>query len=326
MSLPTAKATQSSILSFFQQKTPKYAPPPARQPAPAPPPEAKESSPPEAKKSAPPKAKESSPPPSPHPQAAIRPVSPADITALRRINSLLLPVAYPDAFYQNVLDPSVSALFSRAITWADDAAAPKVIGGIVCRIEEVAPPALSEDAPYHVLYIQSLVLLSPYRGLGLAAAALDVVLAAAQRDESIDVRHVYAHVWTENEDGLRWYEARGFARAGEPVRGYYFKLRPDSAWVVRRDVAPVRAPAPDAPPQTVPPSATARLANLPDRGGPPKGASGQSFQNLRPEAEWNDLPADMARGSAASSAQSSRSSSSARKKRDRAYPAQAFGS
>lgn len=340
MSLPTVKATQSSILSFFTQKQPKYAPPPAVASQPSPPPAAQR---PAASPTAPPPSSEpaaKSEPPrdpsptlSPHPQASIRPVAPADITALRRINSLLLPVAYPDAFYQHVLDPSISALFSRVITWSEEAAStPKVVGGIVCRIEEVASASLPprNDGSYHVLYIQSLCLLSPYRGLGLASAALDQVLAAAQRDPSIDVRCVYAHVWTENEDGLAWYRSRGFTQGPKPVEGYYFKLRPDSAWVVQRDLSPLPTAADaEASPQAVPPSATARLANLPDRGGPPKGNSGQSFQNLRPGMEWNDLPADMAppmRGSGASSAQSSRSSSSARKKRDRAYPAGAFGS
>lgn len=325
MSLPTAKATQSSILSFFQQKQPKYAPPPpsSRPPEPAtrPPPSS------EAKSETQPPSP--SPTPAPHPQAAIRPVAPADITALRRINSLLLPVAYPDTFYQHVLDPSVSALFSRVITWADDGASPKVVGGIVCRLEHVAGEALAPvDEGYHALYIQSLGVLAPYRGLGLASAALEQVLSAAQRDPSIDVRCVYAHVWTENEEGLDWYRGRGFTCSDKPVEGYYFKLRPDSAWIVRRDLSPLKAAPGDAPPQSVPPSATARLANLPDRGGPPRTNSSQSFQNLRPGMEWNDLPADMApppRGSGASSAQSSRSSSSARKKRDRAYPAEAFG-
>ncbi|KAK8851704.1 acyl-CoA N-acyltransferase [Apiospora arundinis] len=70
----------------------------------------------------------------------------------------------------------------------------------------------------------------------------------------------------------------------------------------------------------------------PPRPGPnPNSASGQSFQNARPETEWNDLPAEMSRNlavpgsSGVSSAASSRSSSTMRKKRDRAYPAAAFG-
>ncbi|KAF4446122.1 Pre-mRNA-splicing factor [Fusarium albosuccineum] len=68
---------------------------------------------------------------------------------------------------------------------------------------------------------------------------------------------------------------------------------------------------------------------------PPLPHSGRSYQNQRPETEWNDLPDDMAnrllvpppRGNPGESGSgaSSRSSSTARKKRDRAYPAAAFG-
>ncbi|KAK7962553.1 GCN5-related N acetyltransferase [Apiospora aurea] len=78
-------------------------------------------------------------------------------------------------------------------------------------------------------------------------------------------------------------------------------------------------------PNGLPPWAVPR-----DPGRAPSPASGQSFQNARPETEWNDLPAEMSRtlavpGSGVSSGASSRSSSTLRKKRDRAYPAAAFG-
>ncbi|PHH86443.1 hypothetical protein CDD83_10244 [Cordyceps sp. RAO-2017] len=76
-------------------------------------------------------------------------------------------------------------------------------------------------------------------------------------------------------------------------------------------------------------SASTPTTHLPP---PPRG---QSYQNQRPETEWNDLPADMApgllapprkAGSEPASVASSRSSSTVRKKRDRSYPAAAFGS
>lgn len=76
------------------------------------------------------------------------------------------------------------------------------------------------------------------------------------------------------------------------------------------------------------------MGSGPPRPGPPPSPSpapsGQSFQNARPETEWNDLPAEMSRtlavpSSGVSSSASSRSSSTLRKKRDRAYPAAAFG-
>ncbi|KAK3310969.1 uncharacterized protein B0T15DRAFT_520004 [Chaetomium strumarium] len=202
-------------------------------------------------------------PPSLPSGATIVPLAEQHISALRRINSLLLPVPYPDSFYTKALEPLASGLFSRAILWQDsDADPPKVVGGLICRLEpnlfvdpqghplpQSNPPSVPHntanfafDTPYHAIYIQSLVLLSPYRSLGLAAAALEHIIASAAllpaAGSSIDARTIYAHVWTENEEGLKWYEARGFSRDAEPVKGYYFKLRPDTAWVVRRQIGP----------------------------------------------------------------------------------------
>lgn len=343
------------------------------------------------------------------PQASIQVVREAHIPALRRINALLLPVAYPDNFYRRVLDPDASAAFSRVVVWRDDVTTGgdgSVVGGIVCHAQ-VAPFAgqrpnasgagkpltpsgstaaiLSPRSPppatngtvsqssspggslrgENALYIQSLVLLSPYRRLGLAAAMLDAAVnAAASLPAHLDIGFVYAHVWTANEEALRWYLARGFVPDPEPVRGYYFRLKPDTAWIVRRKLVPDAVTAVLSTDSTTCPreaveiprsgpvaaSVTAAAANLPPIssgtvpavGKPPAPpVVGQSFQNRRPDTDWNDLPADMVgptpgsgnvlglpgRGSGAGSSNaSSRSSSVAgRKKKERAYPAAAFG-
>ncbi|KAI0886249.1 uncharacterized protein GGS22DRAFT_160371 [Annulohypoxylon maeteangense] len=374
MSLPSTNSNgQSSIRNFFQPKSPTYAPPPAlsgTSSKPAPPPPAARPPPitgQNGPKSPSPATTTSIPPPRPsslHPQAVISPILPDHIPALRRITSLLLPVNYPDSFYQRLSDPLTSGTFSRVLLWTDPSdtnGTPKVIGGLVCRPEP--SPFTPSSAPHkpNALYIQSLVLLSPYRSLGLAAALLDEIAQAAAISEWA-CEEVYAHVWTDNDDGLRWYLARGFNKHGE-VRGYYFKLKPDSAWIVRR---PITLSSPHSTPSStthslnsilppIPPSTTTAAANLPllapkpsvlsppppRSSGPspnrtPASTPGISFQNARPQTEWNDLPADMhapvpnggsGGGSApGSSAASSRSSSTApRKKRDRAYPAAAFG-
>ncbi|KAI8301115.1 putative N-acetyltransferase san [Colletotrichum sp. SAR11_59] len=279
---------------------------------------------------------------------SIRRVTPTDIQALRRINSLLLPVAYPEQFYAGALQGP----FSRVITWSDTSSSPtttQVIGGVVSRVEPSPfPPTTISSEPEHALYIQSLTLLSPYRSHGLATATLDNIIAAASSVPGVNLRHVYAHVWTDNDEGIKWYTSRGFEQFGDELRGYYIKLRPDSAYIVRRSIGPLSlssnsqhhhqttmAAAISAGP-------TAAVANLPpmntrvaagangDTDRPLMTPSGQSFQNRRAETEWNDLPADMAppmlappRSNSASGA-SSRSSSAARKKKDRAYPAAAF--
>lgn len=283
----------------------------------------------------------------------MRLIADADAAALRRINALLLPVSYPDSFYRRATCLSESGRFSRVITWTHDGEELKVVGGVVCRVE--AASGTGSAAPQN-LYIQSLCLLSPYRGMGLVSAALENVIATAVSDPSLDVRTVTAHVWTENEEGLHWYNGRGFKRRESPIPGYYLKLRPDSAWLVQRLVgASVRASLPLSPSASPAPprpalGPTAAVLNLDSEstgaGGPAPPRSGtstpslasarvQSFQNQRPDTEWNDLPTDMAAGlltplprtigSAPASGASSRSSSTARKKRDRSYPAAAFG-
>ncbi|GKT96464.1 GNAT family protein [Colletotrichum tofieldiae] len=238
----------------------------------------------------------------------------------------------PETFYAAAL----TGPFSRVITWSDPSSpgVEQVIGGVVCCVEPSPFPPASPDAhPEHALYIRSLALLSPYRSYGLATATIDHL---------INLRHIYAHVWTDNEEGMHWYAARGFERYGEPLQGYYIKLRPDSAWIVHRAVGPlsIGSKGQHSGKTSAPvPGPTAAVANLPPMGsGPPpvtgevlsRTPSGQSFQNRRAATEWNDLPEDMASGllapprSNGGSGASSRSSSAVRKKRDRSYPAAAF--
>ncbi|KAI0019691.1 acyl-CoA N-acyltransferase [Xylariomycetidae sp. FL0641] len=423
MSLPssnpgTAAGTQSSIRNFFRPAAPPgtyaTAPRPSRQQAvPAPPPPAPTTTttttttstttttpppppPPHPPTTTPPATTPTAPlprPPGLPPQASISAIRPAHIPALRRITSLLLPVAYPDSFYARIGDPAASGAFSRVLLWRDDDAeadAPaQVVGGLVCRAEPSPFPSSSASggggaggvgtagvttsisagpkAGPRALYIQSLVLLAPYRGLGLAAALLasatEAAAAASEDSSSKDgrIEDVYAHVWTQNDAGLRWYLARGFAQLRPEVKGYYFKLRPDGAWIVRRRIlaplsssssATTTAAREEGKNGVAQPgsSVTAAAANL----GPPRNtttttttpASSTSFQTTRPPTEWNDLPADMhaaapapatpggprgsgpslaAPGTGPSSGASSRSSSAVRRKRERAYPAAAFG-
>lgn len=218
----------------------------------------------------------------------------------------------------------------------------------------------------HALYIQSLVLLAPYRGLGLVTATLDSIseaVAQVTRESGaigLRIEWVYAHVWTENKEGLAWYGRRGFERDGV-LEKYYWKLQPDSAWVLKKRVgvddkvengSSSKAQGAQEGAAEVPASVTAAAVNLPGFGaatttppptttGPPKQTvsrppaqpSGLSFQNKRPDMEWNDLPEDMVSSSKNSSrsdllappTSSSRSSSTGRKKKDRAYPTAAFG-
>ena len=182
-------------------------------------------------------------------------------------------------------------------------------------------------------------------------AAVDNIIAEALADKTLDIKAITAHVWTENEDGLKWYENRGFSKAEGPIDGYYMKLRPSTAFLIRKQIAGgasvlaslPKGEKPAADTREVPLGATAAAVNLPplppvangteEQNGdapsrPPMASQGTSYQNLRPGMEWNDLPADMApavKPATKSGASSRSSSTAARKKRDRSYPAAAFG-
>jgi hypothetical protein len=180
----------------------------------------------------------------------------------------------------------------------------------------------------------------------LATAALDDVIATViEKQNENHVSSIYAHVWTQNEDGLAWYIKRGFVKEETLVENYYPKLKPSTAWILRRAITPsdhLRLAASTARPP---------VANESEKKRPPP-ATGTSFQTKRPDMEWNDLPTDILlpsasgrntpRDSAGVSGASSRSSSTApglpvdsltsagrvagaaAKKKKRAYPQAAF--
>ncbi|CAK7217282.1 hypothetical protein SBRCBS47491_003111 [Sporothrix bragantina] len=251
------------------------------------------------------------------------------IPDLVSVNGILLPVRYPDSFYKVVADPTrIASLFNRVILGDDG----EVVGGVACRLEPTPFVQGAGNGNGLAVYIQSLALLSPYRGRGLMAAVLDSILATvkALNDAAAStllattgpVVSLFAHVWTEHDDALQWYASRKFTRQGNaPIEDYYFALRPNTAWVVRRDVvtgsatvgadkgivsqlaalhtsqntqgaAATATPPPPAATSTAPPASLARTT------------TSQSYQNKGPETEWNDMPADMLTSASASIASS----------------------
>lgn len=293
-----------------------------------------------------------------HREAAILPFTKDHITPLRRINALLLPITYPDSFYHAILAPSSPATtnFSRVITWED-----KVVGGIVCRLEKTLPSVASpfktptspllphetaddssddddevnekepEIAEYDI-YIQSLCLLSPYRSKGLTTHALNAVLASAIQEastnEKLRIRGLYAHVWTSNEEALTWYSHRGFSiYENGVVGGYYRRLKPDTAYILRRELKvadhlaevvgeklgevksnhtlpkavasrTASSPVPPPPPSNTPASGPSKsttngTTKLDPSLRPPPAGHSRSFQDRGPDREWNDLPEDV---------------------------------
>ncbi|OJJ56008.1 hypothetical protein ASPSYDRAFT_97118, partial [Aspergillus sydowii CBS 593.65] len=205
----------------------------------------------------------------PHEHVTVEPVSTAHIQSLSRITGLLLPIRYPNSFYTATVTDPVIASVSRVAIYHDHpvAAAPapaptqsptsgtdKVIGGIRCRLERL--PTSSSEAPSQSgkkqeptnLYIQTLHLLSPYRGYGVAASLLNSLLFSSPSAspklgyklsdlvKHYNIRAVTAHVHEANEDGLNWYISRGFQVEEGIVENYYRRLKPSGARIVKLEL------------------------------------------------------------------------------------------
>nr|OQO25560.1 hypothetical protein B0A51_07524 [Rachicladosporium sp. CCFEE 5018] len=181
------------------------------------------------------------------PNVTLRAPTKADLPAFKQMNGLLLPIPYPESFYKETISDDLTRSITLLAFWHDTP--PKqgripnsplekgrFVGAIRCRL--FAHP-LGSSLPLPgtlakpMLYLSTLVVLSPYRGHGIAAHLLDTLLLRAVKDYGIG--SVGAHVWEANAEGLEWYRKRGFREMGRE-KGYYRKLKPDGAVVVRREV------------------------------------------------------------------------------------------
>ncbi|KAK5115091.1 hypothetical protein LTR62_001788 [Meristemomyces frigidus] len=180
------------------------------------------------------------------PNVEIRACAPADLTALKRLNSVLLPIPYPDSFYREIIADPVTNNMTLLALWHDDPskigkAKGRLVGAIRCRLlpGTSITPGKPTSAPNsasgktELLYLSSLALLSPYRGYGIASHLLRTLITRAV--DVYGITSIGAHVWEANEEGLEWYRKRGFKVVEKELR-YYRRLDPSTGVVVQRDV------------------------------------------------------------------------------------------
>jgi N-alpha-acetyltransferase 50 len=166
-------------------------------------------------------------PRSPNPHVKIARIQNCHLDSLKRLTSSTLPVRYPEKFFSETVSDPQAADLSRVILYEGCP-----IGWIRCRLESVDHSLA--NAVVNQIYIQALCLLAPYRHCGFATHLLHC-LFEAETLTKYNASFVYAHVWENNEDALRWYENRGFRRT-MLVEHYYRRLKPGGAWIVRLDI------------------------------------------------------------------------------------------
>lgn len=186
------------------------------------------------------------------------PCDATNIPSFKRLNTLLLPIPYPSSFYKEILsDPlrnelTLLAIWDSAPTNQKEQQEEKgsgkgqVIAGISCRIlphpssTPIPSTPISTTTPNQqqeqdlILYISTLSILSPFRNYGIATHLLSTLLSRALTLFP-DIKAVGAHVWEENHEAREWYRKRGFKEVRRE-EGYYRRLKPQGAWVVRREV------------------------------------------------------------------------------------------
>lgn len=199
--------------------------------------------------------------PSPLPaDTTITRVTPIELPSYRRLITSIIPIRYSDKFYSLATsDPHVTHTIALCavqqptptrkrkhpstpipISEILSPDQPQVIAGIQARLEPLPDssstvPSTNPAEQTYDLYIQTLCTSAPYRRLRLASALLDALITTILQIHSEKrITSVYAHVWEANEDALEWYANRGFIIEGERVEGYYRRLKPNGARVLRR--------------------------------------------------------------------------------------------
>lgn len=113
------------------------------------------------------------------------------VEQLKIMNTVIFPIRYPEKIYQDCLACGELSQFA----YHNDVA----IGSVACRTEKLPGGGAR-------LYILTLGVLAPYRGMGVGTRLLQQVLSLATEDSNIKEAALHVQVcvfWGENRKGWR---------------------------------------------------------------------------------------------------------------------------
>ena len=139
-----------------------------------------------------------------------------NLMQLKKLNIALFPVRYNEKYYADAL---ASGEFTKLAYYSDIC-----VGAIACRLEK------KENGGQIRVYIMTLGVLAPYRGLGIGTKLLNHVLDLCSKQ---NISEVYLHVQTNNEDAINFYKKFGF-EITETIQNYYTNITPPDCYVLTR--------------------------------------------------------------------------------------------
>ncbi|CAH8281872.1 unnamed protein product [Eruca vesicaria subsp. sativa] len=141
---------------------------------------------------------------------------------LKKLNTVLFPVRYNDKYYADAI---ASGEFTKLAYYSDIC-----VGAIACRLEKKEGGAMK-------VYIMTLGVLAPYRGIGIGSKLLNHVLDMCTKQ---NMSEIYLHVQTNNEDAINFYKKFGF-EITDTIQDYYVNIEPRDCYVVTKSFAQAEA-------------------------------------------------------------------------------------
>ncbi|GMI94729.1 N-terminal acetyltransferase 50 [Hibiscus trionum] len=145
-----------------------------------------------------------------------------NLMQLRKLNSDLFPVAFPDEYYDFAL---ASGEFTKLAYYNDIC-----VGAIASSVEK------KEDGANR-MYIMSVGVLPPYRGLGIGGKLLKHVLDLCLKQH---IPEIYLHVMTNNEEAIKFYTKFGF-EITETLKHNHVNLDHPHVFALTKFIAPSQA-------------------------------------------------------------------------------------
>eukprot|EP00252_Welwitschia_mirabilis_P021472 TRINITY_DN5519_c0_g1_i4.p1 TRINITY_DN5519_c0_g1~~TRINITY_DN5519_c0_g1_i4.p1 ORF type:complete len:168 (+),score=18.22 TRINITY_DN5519_c0_g1_i4:207-710(+) len=140
-----------------------------------------------------------------------------NLMQLKKLNTAIFPVRYNEKYYADALS---SGDFTKLAYYSDIC-----VGAIACRLEK-------KEGGVRI-YIMTLGVLAPYRGLGIGSKLLKHCLDLGFQDPSIV--EIYLHVQTNNEEAISFYQKFGF-EIKETIKNYYSNIDPPDCYVLAKSL------------------------------------------------------------------------------------------